>query len=261
MFDLTGKRAVVTGGSRGIGQAIAIALAEAGADVASFQLRDPEHAPKTEAGIVRAGRKALMGEGTTADLNEVRSFAQRVKAEWGGIDIWVNNAATLLVRPFLETTDEEWNATLGSNLNGYYHGCRAALEIMVPQGKGGRIINISSVTHMQPISGLVAYVTAKGGVVGLTRSLALEFAPHGIAINAVAPGAVETPLTAHNYTPQVRRAYAERIAVGRVARPDDIVGAVVFLASEEARYVCGHEVLVDGGLSRNGNVGFSVDER
>lgn len=261
MFDLSGKRAVVTGGSRGIGQAAAIALAQAGANVASIHLPDAEHASETEAAIKRMHRDAIMVEGDMSDLIQVRAFARKVKAAWGGIDIWVNNAAQLLVRPFLEMTDEEWTSVQGSNLNGYYHGCRAALEIMVPQGTGGRIINITSVTHIQPIAGLVAYVTAKSGVLGLTKSLALEFASQGIAINAVAPGAVETPLTASTYTPAVRGAYEARIAVGRVAKPEDICGAIIYLASDAARYMCGHEILVDGGLALNGNMGFAPDPK
>lgn len=258
MFDLTNKRAVVTGASRGIGQATAVALAQAGADVASIHLPDPGNTSHTIEGIEKSGRRALMVEGDVADGHQVQKFAERVKDAWGGIDVWVNNAARFLVRPFLDMTDEEWTSVLNTNLNGYYHGCRAALTIMIKQEKGGRIINVSSVVATQPIANLVAYVTAKGGVVGMTKSLALEFAPHGIAINAVAPGAVETALNAHVYTPEVRRAYNARIAVGRIAKPGDIVGAIVFLASDAARYICGQELIVDGGLALNGNVGFAV---
>lgn len=253
MISLKGKRAVVTGGSRGIGQATAIALANAGADVCSFSLPDPEYAPQTRSEIEQAGRRALMIEGDVAQLAQVQACADRVVHEWGGIDIWVNNASRLMQRPFLDMTPEEWQGLMGSNLNGYYHGCRAALRVMVPQ-KRGNIINISSVTDVQPIRHLSAYVTAKSGVVGLTKVLGLEFASQGIVINAVAPGAIETPLNVGLNKPEIRRAYEERIAVGRVGQPDDISGVVVFLASDAARYICGHEVLVDGGLSINGNM-------
>jgi NAD(P)-dependent dehydrogenase (short-subunit alcohol dehydrogenase family) len=258
VFELTGRRAVVTGASRGIGQAVAIALATAGADVASLHLPEADGAADTIRGIEAAGRQALMVEGSTTDFEVVDAFADRVESELGPIDVWVNNAARLLVRSFLDMPLSEWRDLMDSNLDGYYHGCRAALARMAPR-RSGRIVNISSVTATQPIADMTAYVTAKGGVVGLTKSLAVEYAPLGININAVAPGAVETPLTAHAYTPEVRAAYESRIAARRVAKPEDIAGAVVFLASDAARYVVGHELVVDGGLILNGSVGFAED--
>lgn len=253
MIDLTGKRAVVTGGSRGIGQEIAIGLARAGCDVASFHLADPDNAAVTEAGIVGCGGRAMMVEGDVAVADEVELFAGEVAERWGGIDIWVNNASCLLVQPFLEMADADFHALMGSNLFGYYHGCRSALRVMIRQ-KSGSIINITSVTDLQPIAGLSAYITAKGGIVAMTRALALEFAPAGVRVNAIAPGAIETPLTAHTYTPEIRAAYDRRIAKGRVGRPGDIVGAALFLASDLSDYVYGQELVVDGGLSINGNI-------
>jgi len=258
VFDLSGRRAVVTGASRGIGQATAVALAQAGADVASIHLADPEGAAETTAAIEATGRRALLVDGTTADAAQVEAFADRVERELGPIDVWVNNAARIMVRPFLEMTDEEWHELLASNLHGYYHGCRAALRRMVPRGSG-RIVNVSSITAIQPIADMAAYIAAKGGVVALTRALALEFGPQGINVNAVAPGATETPLTAHLYTPEVRRAYEQRIALGRVGVPRDVAQTIVFLASDAAGYMAGHELVVDGGMTLNGNVGFAAD--
>ena len=258
MFDLTGRKAVVTGASRGIGQATAIALARAGMDVASISLPDPEHAPETVSEIEGAGRRALFVEGDVGDPEKVRAFGAMVEAEFGGIDLWVNNASRLMVRPFLDMDDDDWREILASNLLGYVHGCRAALNAMLPRGRGS-IVNISSITDIQPIADMAGYITAKGGVVALTKTLAVEYGSRGIVINAVAPGAVETPLTAGIYTPEVRRLYESRIAQGRVARPLDIAGAVLFLATDAASYMCGHELVVDGGMTLNGSVGFATD--
>jgi len=255
-FDLTGRRAVVTGAGRGIGRAVAIALARAGAHLAGMSL---EVAAETDAAIRALGRTSLMLVGDTGVPEDVERLAEDATTHLGGIDIWVNNAAGLMVKPLLETTDAEWHGLLRVNLHGYFYGCRAAARRMVDQGTGGRIVNVSSAADIQPLADLTAYTTAKGGIVALTKTLALELGPHDITVNALAPGATDTPLNQRAYTPEVRRAYEQRVALGHIADPEEIADAAVFLASDAARYVTGHELLVDGGLVINGSVGHARD--
>jgi NAD(P)-dependent dehydrogenase (short-subunit alcohol dehydrogenase family) len=255
-FDLTDRRAVITGASQGIGQAAALALARAGAHVAFDYRSATEQADVTVAGVREAGREVIALRGDTGDPGHVAELADKAVAAWGGIDIWINNAARLMVKPFLEMTDEDWHGLHAANLHGYYYGCRAAARQMVPQG-GGRIVNITSVVDIQPIAELSAYVTAKGGILGLTKTLAVELGPHGITVNALSPGATDTPLNQVAYTPQVRANYEHRIPLGRIAAPEEIADAIVFLCSDAARYVTGAELPVDGGLVLNGSVGHA----
>jgi NAD(P)-dependent dehydrogenase (short-subunit alcohol dehydrogenase family) len=256
-FDLRGRRAVVTGVSRGIGSAIAVALAGAGADVAGIHLDDAGGAAQTAERIEACGRRALLVAGDTGDPATVEALADRVAADWGGIDIWVNNAARLQVKPVLELTDSDWHGLLAANQHGYFYGCRAAARKMVAQGGGGRIVNVSSAADVLAVAELGAYTAAKGAIVALTKVLALELAPHGITVNAIAPGAIDTPLNATAYTPEVRRAYGERIALGRIGSAEEVADAALFLASDASRYVTGQELVVDGGLTINGSVGHA----
>ncbi len=257
MPDLAGRRAVITGATHGIGHAIALGLARSGVDVASMSLPDHEDRDHLTSEIEAEGVRSLTLEGNTGDANQVQSLADHVIANWGGIDIWINNAARLQVRRFVDIEDRDWHGLLAANLHGYFYGCRAAARHMSARG-GGCILNITSITDVQPTTGLAAYTTAKGAIVAMTKVLALELGSVGVRVNALAPGATETSLNAGAWTDDVRSVYRERIAIGRIAEPSDIADVALFLVSDAARYITGQEVLADGGMTINGDVGHAA---
>jgi L-rhamnose 1-dehydrogenase len=249
-MDLSGKSALVTGGSRGIGRAIAARLARAGASVA-VNFNDTEAADLV-AGIGERGGRALAIQADVADKAAVEAMIEAVVQEFGGLDILVNNAGICPFHDFLSMPEELWDRVHDVNLKGAFLCSQAAAKQMVAQGRGGRIISISSISAYVGGAMQTHYTPTKAGIHSLMTSLAIVLGPHGITCNSVLPGTIATDINRDDLSePGKRESMERRIPVGRIGDPDDIAGPVCFLATEEARYVNGAALLVDGGLFVN----------
>lgn len=244
-FRLDGKYAIVTGAGRGIGQAAALALAEAGADVALVSLHSPD---ETAARVRAAGRRAVVIQADLTSRDQTRLVVERAAAELGGLDVLVNNAGMIRRAPLLEFTEADWDAVVELNQNAVFFLSQSAARVMAAQGRGGKIVNIASLLSLQGGIRVPSYTAAKSAVAGLTRIFANELAPHDIQVNAIAPGYIETDNTAAlRADPERNAAILGRIPAGRWGHPEDLQGAVVFLASAASRYVTGSMLVVDGG--------------
>ncbi len=244
MFDLTGKVALVTGSSRGIGRAIALALAEQGARVAVNYVSNRDAAEEV-VGQIGEGR-AIAIQGDVADAGDAKRLIGDTVAAFESIQILVNNAGLTRDDLILRMSEENWDRVMAVDLRGAYLTTKTALRPMVRQ-RWGRIINIASVAGLVGNPGQANYAAAKAGLIGLTKSVAKEVASRNITVNAVAPGLVDTEMTA-DLTEQQQQAMLQIVPLGRAAKPADVAPAVAFLASEEAGYITGAVVTVDGGL-------------
>ena len=247
-FDLTGKVAIVTGASRGLGQTFARALAGAGADLAVTSRRVESLAP-FQREIEALGRRAVALELDVRSEESIRSMVENAAAAYPHLDILVNNAGCNVRKPAVEVTWDDWNLILDTNLRGAFFVAQSVAKQMMPRGRG-RIINIGSLTSVMGSAGLGPYGASRGGIRQLTMSLADDWGPHGITVNCLAPGWFKTDQNKVMYEDPEWVAYLiDRIPVRRPGKPSDLEGPIVFLASDAGEYVTGQTLLVDGGIS------------
>jgi NAD(P)-dependent dehydrogenase (short-subunit alcohol dehydrogenase family) len=246
-FSLAGKVAFVTGGGRGLGRAGAMAFARAGADVALVS-RTQAQLEETASAVEALGRKAVVATADTRNASEVDAAVERTVAMFGRIDILLNNAGTNIRKNVVDMPDEDWHTIMDTNVKGAFLVARAVARQMVRQGFG-TIINMSSMSAASAEPTKAVYAASKGAIALLTKGLALELAPHGIRVNAIAPGYMLTSLVkgALDADPERKQRVLARIPLGRLGVPEEIGGALVFLASEAARYITGATIAIDGG--------------
>lgn len=257
VFDLSGKTAIVTGAAAGIGFGIAYRLAEAGASVVISDINE-EGAKEAAEKLKSGGFKASFIVGDISKADDAAVMVKHAVDTFGGLDILVNNAGIYPNVLVMEMSDEDWDKVIDVNLKGVYHCTKAAAAQMIEQGKGGKIINVTSIDALHPSSvGLAHYDASKHGVWGFTKNVALELAPHGITINAIAPGGIQTPGVKASQSKvklpkgvdmdQMLKAFMARIPLGRMGEPDDIGKVALFLASDASSYMTGSQIVVDGG--------------
>jgi 2-deoxy-D-gluconate 3-dehydrogenase len=244
-FKLNGKVAVVTGAGRGLGQGAALGFAEAGADIAAVDILSTDETAQT---IRALGRRVCQVQVNLTERASAQVIVDRTVAELGGIDILLNNAGIIRRAPVLEFTDKDWDEVIAINQSAVFFLSQAVARQMVKQGRGGKIVNIASMLSFQGGIRVPSYTASKSAVMGLTRLLANELAPHRINVNAVAPGYMATDNTAPLRADAQRSSeILGRIPAGRWGEPEDLQGALVFLASAAADYVTGYTLAVDGG--------------
>jgi len=244
-MSLAGKTAIVTGAAQGIGRAIAETLAAAGADVAVADL-DPGRSQDTVTAITKLGRRSMNIKVNVASWDDAKAMVDQVVKEWGKVDILVNNAGITRDGLLLRMKEEDWNLVLQVNLNGTFNCTKAALQPMSKQ-RSGRIVNIASIVGAIGNAGQANYAASKAAVIGFTKTVAREYASRAVTVNAVAPGFIDTAMT-QQLSAEVKETLSKQIPLGRLGQPSDVAEAVKFLASDEAGYITGHVLHVNGGM-------------
>jgi len=242
---LSGKTALITGCGRGIGKAIALTLARAGADIVVNDI-DQNTAENLAGEITGLGRKALICCGSVGLKTDVEAMFAKIKDEFGHLDILINNAGITRDNMLMKMTDQEWDQVMDINLKGVFYCTRAAAEMMKDKAYG-KIVNLTSVTALTGNVGQVNYAASKAGVIGMTKTLARELARYQITVNAVAPGFIDTPMTA-SIPDDIKQMIVGSIPLGRAGNPEDIANLVKFLASDEAAYITGQVISCNGGI-------------
>jgi 3-oxoacyl-[acyl-carrier protein] reductase len=245
---LDGKVALVTGASRGIGRAIAVALGKRGAKVIINYAAREDAAREAAAAVEAAGGTAALAGFDVASSAAVADAIKAIGKEHGGLDILVNNAGVAINGLVMRFSDEQWQRTIATNLGGAFHCIRAASTLLLRAKDAGRIINITSVVGEMGNAGQAGYAASKAGLIGLTRSIARELASRGVTCNAIAPGFIETDMTAEQLPEAQRAKVLEQIPLGKIGRADDVGDAVAFLAGPEAGYITGQVLRVNGGM-------------
>ncbi|HZO41667.1 MAG TPA: 3-oxoacyl-ACP reductase family protein [Methylomirabilota bacterium] len=243
---LGGKVALVTGAQQGIGRAIALAFAREGADVGVNYLDDRNAAEKVVQEVRGAGRRAVLVQADVAQASGIDAMVSQVVGELGGLDVLVNNAGVYPRVPFLEMRERDWDLVLDVNLKGGFFCAQAAARAMIAARRRGSVINMASQAIRGAVRG-VHYSASKGGVVAMTRAMALELAPHGIRVNAIAPGLTDTAQPRYGNTEDELAVMASAVPLGHMAQPEDIARVAVFLASDDAAHMTGQTVHVNGG--------------
>ena len=245
MFDLTNKVAIITGASQGIGKEMAETFSKAGAHVACVS-RNKDNLKSVADSLIKNGGVASFYTCDVSSLDAFQNTIKEIAENHGSVDILVNNAGICKDKLIMRMSEDEWNKVININLNGAFNGIKAVSQIMIKQ-RAGRIINISSIVGLIGNPGQANYAASKAGLIGLSKSAAKELAPRGITVNAIAPGYIATDMT-DQITDQAKESLITKIPLGRIGSPSDIAASALFLASDEAGYITGQTLTVDGGM-------------